>query len=277
MDEKTDKERKKLGIGEKVVLTLSGKPKGNISQLQWKITKGETLASLPQKTEGHEEITLTVNKRVEQKGEVEVTVTTSEGLEKSITFEILVPTKLTAAVPVQADLPSKSNLIIVAADIKLTVEPTEVSFSNIKLIERDGGLTYVTPNPPPDPQKHEIKLGVPHTDHGCDEARSIEQNNSFSDLVLFVATYNAMWSARLPQEWFWTCDWKVHDGKGGKESLKDDIFKVETVEQRFKVEYMKFEGMDGEFEEVQIAIRKFGRAVSYDLCNHQMNYEYVWK
>lgn len=49
VDEKTDKERKKLGMGEKVVLTLTGKPKGDISQLQWKITKGESLASLPKK------------------------------------------------------------------------------------------------------------------------------------------------------------------------------------------------------------------------------------
>lgn len=49
VDEKTDKERKKLGMGEDVVLTLVGKPKGDISQLQWKITKGETLANLPKK------------------------------------------------------------------------------------------------------------------------------------------------------------------------------------------------------------------------------------
>ena len=277
VDEKTDKERKKLGMGEDVLLTLTGKPKGDVSQLQWKITKGEALASLPEKTEGLEEVTLTVNKRIQKKGEVEVTVTTSEGLEKTIAFEILVPTKLTAVVPVKADLPSDHDIIIVAADVKLTVEPTEVNFGNIQLIERDGGLTYVMPTPPPDPQKHEIKLGVPHTEHGSDDPRSIEQNNSFIDRVIYMANYNAIHGAKLPQEWFWTCDWKVHDGKGGKESTSDDILKVETVEQRFKVEYVKFEGMDGEFEEIQIAIRKFGRAISYDLCYHLMNYEYVWK
>ncbi|MCC8148787.1 hypothetical protein [Akkermansia sp.] len=277
VDEKTDKERKKLGMGEDVLLTLTGKPKGNVSQLQWKITKGEALASLPEKTEGLEEVTLTVSKRIQEKGEVEVTVTTSEGLKKNITFEILVPTKLTAAVPVKSDLPSDHNIIIVAADVKLTVEPTEVNFGNIQLIERDGGLTYVMPTPPPDPQKHEIKLGVPHTEHGCDDPRSIEQNNSFIDRVIYMANYNAIHGAKLPQEWFWTCDWKVHDGKGGKESTSDDILEVETVEQRFKVEYVKFQGMDGEFEEIQIAVRKFGRAISYDLCYHLMNYEYVWK
>ncbi|MCD8062158.1 MAG: hypothetical protein LUE13_07465 [Akkermansiaceae bacterium] len=277
VDEKTDKQRKKLGMGEKVVLTLTGKPKGDISQLQWKVTKGETLASFSDKTEGKEKVTLTASKRIQEKGEVEVTVTTSEGVKKTIAFEILVPTKLTAAVPVKSDLPSDPNVIIVAADVKLTVEPTEVSFKNIKLIERDGGLTYVTPASPPDPQKHEIELGMPHTGHGCDDARSIEQNNSFIDRVAYAAYYNTIWGAKLPQEWFWTCDWKVHDGNGGKESTDDDILQVETVEQRFKVEYMKFEGMDGEVKEVQIAVRKFGRAISYDLYNHQMNYEYVWK
>lgn len=277
VDEKTDKERKKLGMGEDVVLTLAGKPKGDISQLRWKVTKGESLATLPQKTEGHEEVTLTVSKRVEKKGEVEVTVTTSEGLEKTITFEILVPTKLTAAIPVKSSLPSDPNIVVVAADVKLTVEPTEVSFKNIKLIERDGGLTYVMPDPPPDPQKGEIKLGVPHTGHGCNDARIIELNNSFIDQVAYAAYYNTIWGAKLPQEWFWTCDWKVHDGDGGKESANDDIFQVGTVEQRFKVEYRKFEAMDGVIQEVQIAIRKFGRAISYDLYNHQMNYEYVWK
>lgn len=277
MDEKTDKERKKLGMGEDVILTLTGKPKGDISQLKWKITKGENLAFFPEKTDGQEEVTLTVNKTMKEKGEVEVTVTTSEGLEKNITFEILVPTKFTAAVPVKSDLPSDPNIIIVAANVKLTVKPTEVSFKNIKLIERDGGLTYVIPDPPPDPQKREIKLGMPHTGHGCDDARIIELNNSFIDQVAYAAYYNTVWGAKLPQEWVWTCDWKVHDGNGGADSTSDDIFKVETVEQRFKAEYMKFDGMDGKVEEVQIAIRKFGRAISYDLYNHQMNYEYVWK
>lgn len=277
VDEKTDKERKKLGMGEDVLLTLTGKPKGDVSQLQWKITKGEALASLPKKTEGKAKVVLTVNKRIQKKGEVEVTVTTSEGLEKTIAFEILVPTKLTAAVPVKSSLPSDPNIVVVAADVKLTVEPTEVSFKNIKLIERDEGLTYVMPDPPPDPQKGEIKLGVPHTGHGCDDARIIELNNSFIDQVIYAAYYNAVWGARLPQEWLWTCGWKVHDGNGGEKSTGDDILQVETVEQRFKAEYMKFDGMDGKVEEVQIAIRKFGRAISYDLYNHQMNYEYVWK
>ncbi len=277
VDEKTDKERKKLGMGEDVLLTLTGKPKGDVSQLQWKITKGEALASLPKKTEGKAKVVLTVNKRIQKKGEVEVTVTTSEGLEKTIAFEILVPTKLTAAVPVKSSLPSDLNIVVVAADVKLTVEPTEVSFKNIKLIERDEGLTYVMPDPPPDPQKGEIKLGVPHTGHGCNDARIIELNNSFIDQVIYAAYYNAVWGARLPQEWLWTCGWKVHDGNGGEKSTGDDILQVETVEQRFKAEYMKFDGMDGKVEEVQIAIRKFGRAISYDLYNHQMNYEYVWK
>lgn len=277
VDEKTDKERKKLGMGEDVLLTLTGKPKGAVSQLQWKITKGEALASLPKKTEGKAKVVLTVNKRIQKKGEVEVTVTTSEGLEKTIAFEILVPTKLTAAVPVKSSLPSDPNIVVVAADVKLTVEPTEVSFKNIKLIERDEGLTYVMPDPPPDPQKGEIKLGVPHTGHGCNDARIIELNNSFIDQVIYAAYYNAVWGARLPQEWLWTCGWKVHDGNGGEKSTGDDILQVETVEQRFKAEYMKFDGMDGKVEEVQIAIRKFGRAISYDLYNHQMNYEYVWK
>lgn len=187
------------------------------------------------------------------------------------------PTKLTAAVPVKSSLPSDPNIVVVAADVKLTVEPTEVSFKNIKLIERDEGLTYVMPDPPPDPRKGEIKLGVPHTGHGCNDARIIELNNSFIDQVIYAAYYNAVWGARLPQEWLWTCGWKVHDGNGGEESTGDDILQVETVEQRFKAEYMKFDGMDGKVEEVQIAIRKFGRAISYDLYNHQMNYEYVWK
>lgn len=177
VDEKTDKERKKLGMGEDVLLTLTGKPMGDVSQLQWKITKGEALASLPKKTEGKAKVVLTVNKRIQKKGEVEVTVTTSEGLEKTIAFEILVPTKLTAAVPVKSSLPSDPNIVVVAADVKLTVEPTEVSFKNIKLIERDEGLTYVMPDPPPDPRKGEIKLGVPHTGHGCNDARIIELNN----------------------------------------------------------------------------------------------------
>ena len=277
VDEKTDKERKKLGMGEDVLLTLTGKPMGDVSQLQWKITKGEALAPLPKKTEGKAKVVLTVNKRIQKKGEVEVTVTTSEGLEKTIAFEILVPTKLTAAVPVKSSLPSDPNIVVVAADVKLTVEPTEVSFKNIKLIERDEGLTYVMPDPPPDPRKGEIKLGVPHTGHGCNDARIIELNNSFIDQVIYAAYYNAVWGARLPQEWLWTCGWKVHDGNGGEESTGDDILQVETVEQRFKAEYMKFDGMDGKVEEVQIAIRKFGRAISYDLYNHQMNYEYVWK
>lgn len=89
VDEKTDKERKKLGMGEDVLLTLDGKPKGDISQLQWKITKGETLAYFSDKTEGKEKVTLTISKRIQKKGEVEVTVTTSEGLKKILSLRFL--------------------------------------------------------------------------------------------------------------------------------------------------------------------------------------------
>ena len=89
VDEKTDKERKKLGMGEDVVLTLAEKPKGDISQLRWKVTKGESLATLPKKTEGKAKVVLTVNKRIQKKGEVEVTVTTSEGLEKPLPLRFL--------------------------------------------------------------------------------------------------------------------------------------------------------------------------------------------
>ena len=40
---------------------------------------------------------------------------------------------------------------------------------------------------------------------------------------------------------------------------------------------MKFDGMDGKVEEVQISIRKNGRANYNDIYNNQINYEYVWK
>ncbi|MFR4416008.1 MAG: hypothetical protein ACLT8E_00605 [Akkermansia sp.] len=257
VDEKTDKERKKLGMG-RCFVDFDRKAHGGCFSVAVEDYQRRSSCLSSQKTEGKAKVVLTVNKRIQKKGEVEVTVTTSEGLEKTIAFEILVPTKLTATVPVKSSLPSDPNIVVVAADVKLTVEPTEVSFKNIKLIERDEGLTYVMPDPPPIP-KGEIKLGVPHTGHGCNDARIIELNNSFIDQVIYAAYYNAVWGARLPQEWLWTCGWKVHDGNGGEESTGDDILQVETVEQRFKAEYMKFDGMDGKVEEVQIAIRKFGR------------------
>ena len=52
VDEKTDKERKKLGMGEDVLLTLTGKPKGDVSQLQWKIPKEKLLPLFPKKPRG---------------------------------------------------------------------------------------------------------------------------------------------------------------------------------------------------------------------------------
>lgn len=226
VDENSDKERKKIGMGEEVILTLTGKPKGNISKLEWKITEGDNLCELVDKTKGTDEVKLVAKKNIKNGGNAEITVTTGEGIVKFIKFEILIPNRLsgehlnggTSSGIKDGDI----DIVGASAQIKVTVEPTEVSFKNIKLIERDKGSKPLG-----------FSLDKGHKDHGCDARWDIDEKNQFVDHIIGGEFFNQMDNHDLPQEWVWVCEWNVHVGPGGKDTEDKDIFTVQTVDQNF--------------------------------------------
>lgn len=232
VDENSDKKRKKIGIGEEVKLTLTGKPKGNVSELEWKITQGDNLCELVDKTKGTDEVKLVAKKNIEKGGNAKIIVTTSEGIVKFIQFEIVMPNKLsgehlnggTASGIKDGDI----DIVGASAQIKVTVEPTEVSFKNIKLIERDKN------SKPPG-----FSLDPGHKDHGCDVRWDIDEKNQFVDHLIGGEFYNQMDNHILPQEWAWVCEWNVHVGPGGENTEDKDTFTIQTIDQNFSFKKIK--------------------------------------
>ena len=81
-DKENDQKRKKLGIGETVILTLvSDKPQliGDPSQIEWTIEEGENLAFFEDRDKS-ETATLIIRKDISAGGPITIKATTEEGL-----------------------------------------------------------------------------------------------------------------------------------------------------------------------------------------------------
>ena len=52
-DRKADRERKTIGVGERITLTLTGKPLGNVDELEWNLVEdGDKYVEMPEETKG---------------------------------------------------------------------------------------------------------------------------------------------------------------------------------------------------------------------------------
>lgn len=143
------------------------------------------------------------------------------------------------------------DIVGASAQIKVTVEPTEVSFKNIKLIERDKG------SKPPG-----FSLDKGHKNHGCDVRWDIDEKNQFVDHIIGGEFFGQMDKHILPQEWKWVCDWNVHVGSGGVDTEDKDIFTIQTVDQNFSFKTIK----DWNYI---VKIIKFGCTVERDTSDYK--------
>lgn len=258
-DKEEDRKRTDIGIGEKITLLLVGKPKGNIQELTWSI-KGDGFEETNiEQLKGSQKISLIAKKSLTKDTSVQIHARTSEDKETKISINIKVPVKIEAK-KFSGEIETENGLDKVDTTkikfpkemygvigfIELTWLPTNVSFTKIKAVERDGGLGW----PGIDHNSEKPILASPHTGHGVNKIVRIRDKNNTYDMVAdvgdIVATLNKIRNSGVnPQKFWWICKKYTHLD----EEKKDSIFLGET-EQIFTIEAIKFT--------ITATIEKFG-------------------
>ena len=276
-----DKKRSSIGIGESFTLTLTGKPMGDIKKLTWAFVSGKELVEEigEDKLKGTAKITLSVRKdltpdQLKNQSSITLKVTTSEG--RTVTMQdsmvVFFPTGMTAThrgVGTPEVGCNNRGATQPSAQLVVTLQPTNVSFKNIKIIERDLGS---------DPNNPRRTLDPGHTGHGVDNAIEVNNANRFADHLKGTVAHQDIQGKIhiLPQEWKWKCSWRVHKGRGGPIAISgnDDVGQIgEMVEQRFKF-YYNLNPQTGRISAVCGEVSKFGcTAMAYsDGTGNHYNY-----
>lgn len=231
-EKEKDKKRKTIGIGERINLTLNGKPQliGDVSKLQWSITEGEGFAEIIGKKEGSKSIDIDAKKNIASGGQVTVRVEMESGETMQTNLTVVVPSGIEAkhcrksydrkhpdfnkrgvsSTTVDGDV----SIAGVGAYLELKVNPDNVSFRGIQIMERDKGTQ---PNPAP-------TLATVHTPNP--NPVGLTDKNRMFDNISSVRTISMLKNHVLPQRWHWVCDWNCH-------ANGQDIFTIRTVNQSF--------------------------------------------
>lgn len=241
-EKEEDKMRKELGIGERVKLTLEGKPDliGDVSKISWSIKEGDDLGSFRTQVTGTKTVLLDIKQDLKKAGNLKVEVVVESEEKREIQFSVVVPTGMEAKHQRRSydrNSPdfNKRGVSFVSPDgdmvnagasaiLEVTVLPVTVNFSNIEIIERDMGTL-----PPPGEGRlastHKPMLNpAPLTEHNR-VFDSIGGKRSLEELVNYI----------LPQEWIWMCSWRTHvDG--------EDVLSIQTVGQRFHYSWISMVG-----------------------------------
>lgn len=273
-----DKKRSFIGIGESFTLTLTGKPKGDLKELTWKFISGKELVEeIGEKNlKGKTKITLTARKDLtldQLKGHsgINLKVTTNEGHIVAMQNPIVVifPKGMTAK-HMGAGTPEENcnnpGATEPSAQLIVTLQPTNVAFRNIRIIERDLG------SEPNNPRK---SMDIGHTGHGVDRVIEINQFNRFKDRLKGTVVHQDILDGThiLPQDWKWKCSWRVHKGRGGPIGISggDDVGQIGgVVEQSFKF-YYQINPQTGKIGAICGEVSKFGctaKGISNGSGNH---------
>lgn len=268
-DRKADKERKEIGIGEQVTLTLTGKPLGNVKEIEWTVEEGgEKYIEMPEDTTGKISITVTAKKRLQQGGSATVQAITGEGRTVKTTLKVVVPSEIRAehkngGMATERLPEGMTSVIGASAVLKLTLHPTNVSFKNIKIIERDKDS---------EPPGTDFDPG--HSRHGADEVAEVSETNQLQDNVMAGIFSADVEHARFPQSWDWVCSWRIHDGEGGAGT--EHLDGCEIVEVRCHFSFAEFYRQEvwGPQRYHIVTISKFGCCVERDTVTYRNKYYY---
>ena len=256
-------------MGEKVTLTLTGKPLGNIKEVEWKVEeKGEEYIEIPQKTKGELSITVTAKKRLQQGGSATIQAITSEGRKVKTTLNVVVPSEIRAEHKnggmATERLPEGVTTVIGAsAVLKLTLYPTDVSFKNVKIIERDKGS---------EPSGTDFDPG--HSRNGTDEAIKVSATNQLEDNVTGGIFAVDVEHSHFPQAWDWVCSWCIHDGEGGEGTESLDGHEIVEVRCHFCFAEFYRQEIWGPQRYHIVTITKFGCCVDRDTVTYRNKYYY---
>ena len=268
-DRKADRERKTIGVGERITLTLTGKPLGNVKEIEWKAEEnGEEYVEMPQKTRGELSITVTARKRLRQGGFAVIQAITSEGRKVKTTLNVVIPSEIRAehknGGTATESLPEGLTAVIGAsAVLKLTLYPTSVNFKNVRIIERDKGS--VPPGTDFDPG---------HSRNGANEAAKVSETNQLEDNVtggIFAADVE---HSHFPQSWDWVCSWRIHDGEGGEGTEHLDGCEIMEVRCHFSFSEFYRQEIWGPQRYHLVTISKFGCCVEQDTVTYRNKYYY---
>lgn len=268
-DRKADKERKKIGVGEKMTLTLTGKPLGNVDELEWNLKEdGDKYIEMPEETKGKVSIIVTAKRQLQQGGSATIQAITSEGREVKTTLEVVAPSEIRAehknGGTATERLPEGLTTVIGAsAVLKLTLYPTDVSFKNVKIIERDKGS---------EPSGTDFDPG--HSRNGADEAIEVSATNQLEDNVTGGIFAVDLEHSHFPQAWDWVCSWCIHDGEGGEGTESLDGCEIMEVRCHFSFSEFYRQEIWGPQRYHIVTITKFGCCVDRDTVTYRNKYYY---
>lgn len=252
--EEEDRARDKIGAGEIIHLTLTGKPIliGNIDQLEWEIAEGRELGNFEGPVKGFVSIDFHTSPYITQGGKLTIQAKTSAGLKKTIQFDVVLPhrdegkqqkvTSLHAKDPKTGKRgfdehrfdawPTEPGC---GAKLEITLQPTDVSFKKLEILE-----THLQNVPDPLPEMADEHRPLPI---GSD----VNVRNVFIDNIGSPKSWGKC--KNLPKEWSWI-------SKFSTSQYSKPIFDITTPEQHFK-----FEWSAPNEEGVIITVTKFGRSV----------------
>ena len=243
-DKNEDKKRINIGIGEEITFLLVGKQKGSIKELKWNIEgDGFKKTNLDQFT-GNLKISLIAKNDLKKDTTAKIKAETSEGFQTAITINIKVPNKIEGKKYTGTFEGSDGQSINVSdykipagrhgviGFIEVTLSPTDVSFKNINVIEKDGGLQWKGK----DNGKPKPALASNHTGNGAGKIARIQDKNTFYDCVseledTIVVLDTIRKTNENPQEFWWVCNAHVY-----LKDQKKDLFQLGTTNQEFYIE-----------------------------------------
>lgn len=250
-EKNTDQARRKIGIGEKVTITLTSKKPALLEpkeQIQWTVKKGEELlvGGLTSDKDHPESASFWVSpwaskEQIQNSGGLIIEVSTQQGiaLPEPITFQVVFPEQLTAehetlegivkGSPVEGFPPDGSNDPGASALLIVSVHPLDVCYQGIWIIEKNGGY-----------EGQPGSLGRPHNaDSKC--SITYENRTAFPDKIAISrpkwelnaiketdSSGKPIYKHTYPNQFTWKCLLRTYDG-----SDINGISDITTVYQRF--------------------------------------------
>lgn len=260
--EAEDRKRKNLGIGEFVVLSLTGKSflVGDTEKLEWEVINGKKLVTFIGKHKGVKKVKFQVSPYAKEVEDISIQVKTSTRRKKTIEFQVFLPkqdinhkqqvTAQHARNPKTGKrgydewnfeaFPTATGCY---AKLEITLHPTNVSFRHIEILE-----THLQNIPDPLPE-----LADEH--HPLVISSDVNHRNVFIDNIGSPKPMNRC--KNLPEEWWWRT-------KFSTSQFSEPILDITTQQQHFK-----FEWYGPDQEGVTILVEKFERGVQRTAIKQQ--------
>lgn len=216
-EKEDDLGRLTIGVGETVILTLSGKQVDKSTKVEWSVQgKGASLFH----NDGNKAI-LQADVSMVKERDVTVTAKTNLGAAK-LTFTILCPSGIEGVSKRQ--LETNDGVFGVRGEICVTISPISVSFNGLSVLEKDKGI-FVQ-------QRHE-GLGWVGGMHGTNpRPKEIDEKNQFTDGVEYLISRSLISMDPRPLtpeqcivKWYWKCACHL-DGQTEEISDVNQYFEV---------------------------------------------------